>query len=78
MRQVIVVKERKEVYHQVVVEVNNHDTLDQIAERIDMMDFYDINEVADYIDEIATVCSVDDSYEEEHKGIWYSYSYEDA
>lgn len=68
MRYTIGIKEVKEIYHEIEVEVKNVKQIDNIQDKIDMNDFDDIEEVADYIDEIATVCSVDDNYAEISKG----------
>lgn len=70
MEYTIVVKEVKEVYHEIKVDVDNDKPINKVAEKINMGDFYDIEEVADYIDEFMPVCSVDDYYEEVSKSFW--------
>lgn len=68
MRYVVVVKEIKEVYHQIEVELDDDVLPDDIMCEIDIGAFDDVEEVADYIDEIAPVCSVDECCEEVSKG----------
>lgn len=68
MKCTIGIKEVKEIYHEIEVEIKNNKQIDKLEDRINMNDFDNIEEVADYIDEIATVCSVDDGYTEISKG----------
>ena len=68
MRHVIVVKEIKEVYHQIEVDLDDDAAPDDIMCEIDICAFDDIEDVADYIDEIAPVYSVEESCEEVSKG----------
>lgn len=75
MRQIIVVKEIKEVYHQIEVDTDDQIAMDKIAYDVGMRDFDDIEDVANYIGEIVHVQSVDDCYDEISKGFWYDDDY---
>lgn len=64
MRCTIVVKEIKAVYHEIEVDVPNDSVIGVIENEIDMQDFNDIEEIADYIDEVASVYAVDNNFTE--------------
>lgn len=76
MKHVIVVKEVVEIDHQIVVDINDGRLISKIEQEINQRDFDNIDEVADYIDEIVPVYSVDNSYEETSKGFWCNDDYE--
>ena len=75
MRRIIVIREVKEVYHQIEVEMDDDMMADQIADEIDIRGFDDIDEVADYINEFATVYSVDACCDTLCKDFWYDNDY---
>ena len=75
MKHMIVVKEIKEVYHQIEVDTDDNLALDVVAYNIGMRDFDTIEEVTDYVGEIMHVHSVDHCYDEISKGFWYDDDY---
>ena len=70
MKYVIVVKEVKEIYHQIEIDTEDDKLINQVAAGIDMGDFDDIDSVADYVDEIIPVDSVDNICDEITKEFW--------
>lgn len=77
MRHIIRVRETKEVYHHIEVEVEDDMLLDKIQDGIDMGYFEDIDSIVDYVDEIVPVCSVDGCCEEMSKEFWCEEIYEE-
>lgn len=63
MNYTIVAKEIKEIMHQIEVVVKDDSELDDVIDAIEMMEYSNVNEVINYINQIAEVQYVDEQWE---------------
>lgn len=63
MNYTIVVKEVKEIMHQIEVVVKDDTELDDVIDAIEMMEYSNVNEVINYINQIAEVQYADEQWE---------------
>ena len=75
MKQMIVVREIKRIYHQIEIDTDDDMAIDRIAYEIGIKDFESIDDVADYINEIVPVNAIDEYRDEVSEGFWYENDY---